>query len=759
MKKIVFIFSAFFMLLASSCGIQSRKFVTDIKFVSTEGLTDTYEISYSDGSTINFTVSAGEQGIEGKPGADGHTPIISIGENGNWFIDGVDSGICSKGSDGQKGEAGENGVNGNGISKIEYSHSEGELDYYVISFDDGTTFEFSLKNGVDGEDGLDGKDGLTPYIGENGNWWIGETDSNVKANGEDGKTPTISISEDGYWVLNDVKTGYEIGLSIKDLRQYLSDYFVLDDEFIVESQTLNNPSFSYTTSTFSGWTGSIGNPQKINTLSFKVRAREKGINTIKVYLQKENKEGELISSELLNVKINPFEEKEIFWTLDNEYINDSNDYLYFGYACDQLCDVYSEFGNESKIPENEPQSVQAYITNGKQPINLSSFTDVYGSPSRYIYVKLGVIEKRFVPTKYLNDLLNDKVNVYLPEEYYLAVNDNFQLFYRGVIQAVNPYNYYIEIKTKFGKVFPRYYERKPTISQIGTYDLTLNIYDNNGKLLGSDTTKLIVNDSLKENSMQNILCIGDSLTAGGVWVNEAYRRYSESGGNPLGDSNNYLNFIGTKSTSNYPSVGYEGYPGRTRQKFMGEESPFFNKSTNKIDFKAYVENNSFEDIDYVYVLLTWNGMTEKFKTDFSLDDGHFKYAQKMLDSIHLSFPDAKIRLMGLQMPSQNGGMGSNYDVNSVYGDAYGMLVTAMNYNKNLEKLSNLDKYKNFVNYIDVAGQFDTDFNMPTIEKPVNNRNEETEIIGSNGVHPTTNGYYQIADAVYRSFYNDFKRDL
>ena len=36
-------------------------------------------------------------------------------------------------------------------------------------------------DGKDGSDGKDGKDGLTPFIGENGNWWIGEKDTGVKA--------------------------------------------------------------------------------------------------------------------------------------------------------------------------------------------------------------------------------------------------------------------------------------------------------------------------------------------------------------------------------------------------------------------------------------------------------------------------------------------------------------------------------------------------------------------------------------------------
>ena len=37
------------------------------------------------------------------------------------------------------------------------------------------------QDGEDGEDGEDGKDGLTPSIGDNGNWWIGDTDTGVQA--------------------------------------------------------------------------------------------------------------------------------------------------------------------------------------------------------------------------------------------------------------------------------------------------------------------------------------------------------------------------------------------------------------------------------------------------------------------------------------------------------------------------------------------------------------------------------------------------
>ena len=43
------------------------------------------------------------------------------------------------------------------------------------------------EQGIPGIQGLKGSDGLTPFIGENGNWWIGENDTGVCATGRDGR--------------------------------------------------------------------------------------------------------------------------------------------------------------------------------------------------------------------------------------------------------------------------------------------------------------------------------------------------------------------------------------------------------------------------------------------------------------------------------------------------------------------------------------------------------------------------------------------
>ena len=71
---------------------------------------------------------------------------------------------------------------------------------YQIIFTNGKTITIK-----DGKDGIDGK---TPFIGENGNWWIGNQDTGVAAHGKDGVDGlTPRIGEDGNWWVGDQNTG------------------------------------------------------------------------------------------------------------------------------------------------------------------------------------------------------------------------------------------------------------------------------------------------------------------------------------------------------------------------------------------------------------------------------------------------------------------------------------------------------------------------------------------------------------------------
>ena len=97
--------------------------IVSIELTSSSGNVDTYTITYDNGDTTTFTITNGvdgEQGIQGEPGEDGHTPVITIGENGNWYIDGEDTGVLAEGVQGPQGEPGEDGVDGeDGLSAYE----------------------------------------------------------------------------------------------------------------------------------------------------------------------------------------------------------------------------------------------------------------------------------------------------------------------------------------------------------------------------------------------------------------------------------------------------------------------------------------------------------------------------------------------------------------------------------------------------------------------------------------------------------------
>ena len=174
--------------------------------------TKEWEVSYDDGYSwtslgVKAVADKGDKGDKGQPGNDGTTPQLKIGEDNFWYVsyDGGQSWISlgvkatgengkdgtdgkngtdgADGRDGQNGKDGQNGTNGvdgkdgrDGIGIAQAKiNADGEL---VITYTDGTTVNLGKVVGADG------KDGLSPFIGENGNWWIGEKDTGVKAAAE-----------------------------------------------------------------------------------------------------------------------------------------------------------------------------------------------------------------------------------------------------------------------------------------------------------------------------------------------------------------------------------------------------------------------------------------------------------------------------------------------------------------------------------------------------------------------------------------------
>ena len=129
-------------------------------------------------------------------------------------------------------------------------------------------------------------------------------------------------------------------------------------------------------------------------------------------------------------------------------------------------------------------------------------------------------------------------------------------------------------------------------------------------------------------------------------------------------------------------------------------------------------------------------------------------AKQFIDALHRDYPNAKVRIMGIQLPSLNGGTGANYGANGGYADTYGLVRGVFGLNLAYQEFANREEYKDFVEFVNVSTQFDNENNMPSTKVYVNTRSKKTEDRGTNGVHPTEEGYMQIADVAYRQLVRD-----
>lgn len=174
-------------------------------------------------------------------------------------------------------------------------------------------------------------------------------------------------------------------------------------------------------------------------------------------------------------------------------------------------------------------------------------------------------------------------------------------------------------------------------------------------------------------------------------------------------------------------------------------NPFWNNGA--LDFPNYVNTYMGGQVDCIFFLLTWNGQTPH-RTDFS---AIINTAKILVDHIHTNYPNCKMKIMGVQLPSLNGGMGYNYGATGTsYADGYGMVVTALNMNKAYQDWCNDPAYSSFLEFVNVSSQVDSEYNMPASQTPVNSRSTITELRGTNGVHPNNDGYLQIGDVQFRN---------
>lgn len=192
-------------------------------------------------------------------GDDGQTP--TIGENGNWYIGDTDTNVKAVGVDGTTFTPSVD-ANGNlswtndgsleNPETVNIKGAQGEsatvqvgtvttgaagTNASVINSgnENAAVFDFTIPKGEDGSDGI------TPHIGDNGNWFIGETDTDVKAAGTDGEDGASYLLYSR--VVEDPQTPY-VGKSYGIISTYFNRTPSVDEEFLMQiEQTSDGTSY------------------------------------------------------------------------------------------------------------------------------------------------------------------------------------------------------------------------------------------------------------------------------------------------------------------------------------------------------------------------------------------------------------------------------------------------------------------------------------------------------------------------------------
>lgn len=657
----------------------------------------------------------------------------------------------------------------------------------------------------------------------------------------------VSLLQENITMINQIAGSNEDAISkLADKSINTEASVAAADYFANETITYNKV---YNTSVFSGYGFRIGSvPGKFRYLYTRVFrsdweiSNDSGADITKVLVQifQTTYDGEQLFSKLCNIPpVKKGEDKYI--TIDLEEDLQFSGELFINIRFNTYAVMFK--GSSSTNPNFNGEKDGRYFSYGNiTPTNTGQKVSGNGDTYATLFFKLfSSIEYKYNLTdEQIQDIESrinipepedDSIKISLPDKIYAVVGDTLQLFYRGIIQAVNPYNYNILVSCSKGNQYPRYFEYTPTTSDVGTVTFTITVKDNNRNVIATKQCQLVTVDIVKSPaSVLKVLCFGDSLTAAGTWPHEADRRLTMSGGMPSGKELTNIDFCGSLDANGTGYFGVGGWlwssyttEGRPAYRFQvtgvtsltvgavytnngntftirevnvtegsgnilcavsnltpapeasgvltsssgtGDETityssvtqdsqnPLWDYEEEKMSFIPYANKVSNGQIDVVYTLLSWNGQTAG-RTDFSTVINQIKV---FADTLHSEFPNAKLKIMGVQVPSVRGGMGMNYGATGTsYADGYGMVVTALNQNDAYQEFANSEGYSDFVEFVNVSSQFDTDYNMPhNATKAVNVRNSTAvEWMDTNGVHPDTSGYYQIADVVYRNFIANF----
>lgn len=179
-------------------------------------------------------------------------------------------------------------------------------------------------------------------------------------------------------------------------------------------------------------------------------------------------------------------------------------------------------------------------------------------------------------------------------------------------------------------------------------------------------------------------------------------------------------------------------------------SPFYNTETSEIDITSYVNEYCEGNIDYFIPTLGINSISRMYSNNKTIDT-IVDEVKTLIDAVHSEFPNVKILISTIPMPSQVGGVGASYNA-SYRAVKEDYQRRAFKINTEYIRLAESSDYSSFISIINLCAEFDSDYLYPTTEVTANPRTITKEIRGTNAAHPSDDGYLSEGDIIFRYLY-------
>lgn len=338
----------------------------------------------------------------------------------------------------------------------------------------------------------------------------------------------------------------------------------------------------------------------------------------------------------------------------------------------------------------------------------------------------------------------ERIDAYLPADIYCAVGRTIELYNNQVCLQAD--EYHVQWVCTIGKALKRKFSITGTNDLIGTYNLSVTIYNDDSIVLWSAATTLHIVAELDLQSTYSICPIGDSLTNSKRWMPEVM--------NLSGDA---VSFVGTYSATAQDSDGvnksfhHEGRSGFSAYNYIAG-SPYTFGGATETPHNKFWDGTAFSwshykttysiNPDAVMVWLGTNGIT----LDNTANAGYIK---QLVDIIRADDASIPIYVCNTIYRGNQNGLGEQ-----TASDGYAANKGQWNYQEK-QKVMNLMKildgllagYEN-VTLINLALSHDSEYNYGAVVTPVNPRASQTELMPIEATHPQAQGYFQIADIVY-----------